>query len=226
MTPRIFARRFAVIALALALAGSATALAAAPTGDHGSIAFYRQVAAAYSRVGSLTASRHGYLTYTVAGSSFRYQQGERPPAGYRPASERIVAILRNGRTVAYVDHAHARGLPTLTIFEDSTGVWASIGGCSYKNPRSSGVLGWGHAFVGLAGNFSPLERSGKVVIVRSTYPWGKTGQAAEVDRFSAATKYWQSYSARVTGGTGAFTFGMNGFKESAARPTLSSAPHC
>jgi hypothetical protein len=214
-----------VAVVALLIVASSSALAGrAPSGDRASIAFYRQVAAAYRHVGTLSATRRGYISYTVAGASFRYVDGKPAPPGYRAAVESIVATLRNGRTINYVDHVRAPRLPPLTIIENATGVWAALGNqpgsCFHKNPRSSGVFGWGYQFVGIYGQFAPMQRSGRsTVTIQSTYAWGKSGaQASETDHFSATKKYWRSLRVQITGGAGAFSWGMTGFRQSPATP--------
>jgi hypothetical protein len=210
--------------------GAATA-ASGPSGDAATIAFYRQVLSAYRTVPAITATRHGYVSYTVSGSTFHYVAAEVAPPGYRRASESVLVLLRGGRVWKYVDHAAAPGLPSLTIIEDATGLWAALnsrpGACYYKNPRSSGVLGWGSQFVGVFGDFAPLRRAGALVTVHSTYPWGKSGaQASEVDQFFARTKYWRSFQVHVNG-SAPFTWTMAGFHEGRA-PSLTAAPtpHC
>ncbi len=225
-------RRLLVLSVAVlvVLVGSGNGLAAqGPTGDAAAIAFYRQVAAAYRHVNSVTMTRSGYLSYVVAGPVFRYVDGQPAPASFHPGVESITAVLRNGRTVGYVDHIDAAGLTPMTIVENSTGVWAALGSnpsCYFKNPRSSGVLGWGAGFVVVVGNFGQLKRSGGLVTVRSSYPWGKTGEAVEVDHFFAASKYWQSFQVHVTGATGSFGWSFTGFHESNSTAALPTTPHC
>ena len=40
---------------------------------------------------------------------------------------------------------------------------------------------------GLYGDFAPMRRAGQTVYVTSTFPWGKTQRATEVDTILAAT---------------------------------------
>ena len=221
-----------VVAALLSVASSSAFVGRAPSGDPATIAFYRQVAAAYRHVGGLSATRRGYISYTVAGTSFRYVDGKPAPPGYRAAVESIVATLRNGRTIDYVDHVRAPGLPPLTIIENATGVWAALGNqpgaCFHKNPRSSGVFGWGYQFVGVFGHFAPMQRSRSTVTIQSTYPWGKSGaQASETDHFSTTNKYWRSFQVQITGGAGAFSWGMTGFRQRHATPKAPTpTPSC
>ncbi len=229
---RVVRARFVfAVTCVVSLSGLASVAAAGsgPTGDASTIAFYRHVASVYRRVPSVALTRRGYLSYVVAGPTFRFVDGEARPPGYRSAVESVVAVLRNGRVAAYVDHARAAGLPPLTIIEDASGVWASDGRCFYRNPRSSGILGWGSSFVGVYGSFAPLQRAGSVVSIRSTFPWGKAGaQAIEIDHFNATTSYWQSYRVAVTGGGApAFAWTETGFRELKTRTTMPAVSrHC
>lgn len=228
---RIGVSSLAVVALVAVVWSPVAAATSAPSGDPATIAFYRQVASAYRNVPSITATRHGYLSYTVTGTAFRFAKGEAPPTGFRPASESLLYFIRNGRIFRYIDRAHAPGLPALTIIEDATGVWAAVnshpGACYYHNPRSSGVAGWGYPFVGVFGDFVPLQKSGNLVTVHSTYPWGKSGaKASETDRFDAKSHNFLSFRAQITGTT-PFTWGMSTFHQGKP-PTLTPvpAPHC
>jgi len=202
--------------------------AGGPTGDPATIAFYRQVQAAYKPVHVLTFHRRGFTAYAVAGGTvFRYTVGEAAAAGLRPASESVLELLRNGRVVKFVDVARASRDPTLTYIEDASGAWAEVATrrCFYRETRLPGV--WGQPFVGVFGDFAPMQRSGGSVIVRSTYSWGgAAGSMSEVDHISAATKQFSSISGRLSG-PGGFSWSINALRPLATAPTAPSpTPHC
>jgi hypothetical protein len=216
-----------VMVVAVCLASEAAG-AGGPTGDAATIAFYRQVQSAYHSVQAITGTRRGFLSYTASSSAFRYYNGQKPPPGYRPATESLLYLIHNGRITKVVDTARAAGLPPLTIIEDASGTWANVsrqpGACYYKNPS---IRERGQQFVGVFGNFSPLQHSGSTVIVRSTYPWGKTGaQASEVDRIAAATKLLLALQVHVNGAA-PFSWSLAGLREEATPSlVLAPSPHC
>jgi hypothetical protein len=214
-------RRVAVVLVVVAAVSCGAAVAAragGPSGDPATITFYHQVQDAYRSVGAIAGTRTGFLSYKVSpGLAFSYRFGQSAPAGYRPARESLLFLFRNGRDVKFVDRASAKGLPPLTIIQDARGAWANVsrrpGACFYRSPGASSLGGVGHPFVGVFGNFSPLKRSGGTVIVRSSYPWGKTGAAAsEVDRISASTKLLLSEQVHVAGAA-PFSFSLGGLRE-------------
>jgi hypothetical protein len=217
--------------VAVCVASSATA-AGGPTGDPATIAFYRQVQSAYRTVHAIVGVRHGYFSYTVAGSVFSFRYGMARPAGLRPATESLLYLFRNGRATRFVDTARAAGLPPLTLIQDASGVWGRAssrpGGCYSKSPGAGNIGGIGQPFVGVFGDFQALRPSGKtVVVVTSTYPWGTAGpQAREVDRISAATKFLLSETVHVSG-PAAFSFSLSGLRETRAPSHVPSTnPHC
>ena len=219
----------AVLAAAMGVV-SVAAGARKPTGDPATIAFYRHVQAAYRSAHAITATRHGFLSYTAASaSSFRYSLGEKAPAGNRAATESLLFLLRNGRITTFVDIAKAPGLPALTYIENANGAWANVattpGACYYKEPRIPGF--WGQQLVGVFGDFSPMRRSGSTIIVHSTYPWGTTGaEMSEVDRISATSKLLLSETGHLIGGA-AFSWGVTGMREPATPSlVLAPSPHC
>lgn len=223
-------RRLWSVALLLALASvlgvAGAAAAGAPTGNQATIAFYRQVAAAYTSVHAITATRHGFLAYEVAGTSYRYTIGERPAPGFVRASESLLYVLRAGKIVTFVDVAHAPGRPALTYIEDASGAWSILAtqNCFSKNPRLPGF--WAHPFVGLFGNFAPLRHSGSTVVVRSTYPWGSLGQMTEVDHIAMASKFFTSISGALAGSAG-FSWSITSLRNIAApSQVLQPTPHC
>jgi hypothetical protein len=220
----------AVVAATLVSAAFGSRLVARD--DPATLAFYKEVQASYRTVPAVLVHRHGFLWYTdtAPGSAFRWVSSKRPPpgGGYKPASESILVLLTNGRVTKYVDTAKAAGMPTLTIIEDSTGLWASLSkkpACYHRSSRAGDVAGWGSQFVGVYGTFSPMETHGDTVIIRSTYPWLRTEQAVEVDRISATTKHLQSYTVTVTG-TSPITF--SAANQNIAKPANVPAPkpHC
>ena len=73
-----------------------------------------------------------------------------------------------------------------------------------------------------------MQRTGGTVTIQSTFPWGKPGAvASETDHFISANKYWRSMQVDVTGGAGAFTWGMSNFRQSHATPNLPTpTPSC
>jgi len=188
-------------------AATLAAVALGASGDPPTIAFYKQVQASYRSVAAVRVERTGFLWYTdtVKGSLVRWLNGRRPPvgAGYKPATESIIALLSGGRVTKYVDTAKAPGLPPLTLIEDSTGFWAALntetGGCFHASTRAADVAGWHSPFVAVFGTFAPMTQQGRTVIVTSTYPWIAGELATEVDHISATTKHLDSYTITVTG---------------------------
>jgi hypothetical protein len=183
------------------------------------------VQAVYRSVHAITATRHGFFSYTASASSFRFYLAAKAPAGYRSATESMLFLLRNGRITTFVDTAKAPGLPALTYIEDASGAWAKTmpGACYYKEPRYS----WGHQWVGVFGDFSPMRRSGSTIIVHSTYPYGTTGaQMSEVDRISGTSKLFLSIAGHLNG-PAAFSWSMTGIREEATPSlVLAPSPHC
>lgn len=234
-TPRLTGyrlhRRAIAGLVAVAITPTAAAAAAAPTGDVAAITFYRQVQAAYKRVPGLRVIRRGYLSYAVAGSRFSYIAATAVPPVYHAAVETILYRMRNGRVTAYADTARAPGEPAVTIEENSSGVWATLdarrGRCYYRNPRSSGVASWSRSFVGVVGNFAPLSRDGRIVTIRSTFPWTPGGgSVTETDHFDASTKYWRFFSVDVSTHH-PFTWSMSSFRELSRGPLLPRThPRC
>ena len=217
---------FAVLAVSVCFA-SAAAAGGGPSGDPAAIAFYRQVESAYGSVHALVATRRGFFSYTAAGSAFSFRYGQKPPPGFRVASERLLYVFRNGRTTKFVDTARAGGMPPLTVIQDASGLWGKVSNCYAHSPGASNFGGVGQRFVGVFGDFSPLQHSGSTVIVHSTYPWGKTGaRATEVDRISAATNLILSLSGHVNG-PASFGWSLSGFRQQGAPTKLPTpTPHC
>jgi len=224
-----FCLRIGVLCLALGIAAPGADRAAAaggPTGDAATIAFYRAAQGAYRNVPAVIENRTGYLSYTSEGSVPRWQYGLRPTAGFTAASESLLVLLSGGVITKYVDTARAPGHAPLSIIEDSSGVWSMAAGkCYFANPRASGVGGWAGQLIGVVGNFAPMRRSGDVVTITSTYPWGKSGTATEIDRISATTKQFISSEIKVM--TAApFTFTIT-FREVLKPATVAAPePHC
>jgi hypothetical protein len=207
---------------------TAASAAGRATGDRATIAFYRQSQLSYRNVPAVQETRRGYLSYTVSGTSFRWQPGK-PSAGYKAATESVLVLLSGGRITKYVDTVRATGLPSLTIIEDATGLWAALndrpGACYYANPRTADVQGWNKQLIGVVGKFAPMQRKGGVVVVRSSFPWGKVGRADEIDRISATTKHFISSQVHVTTAV-PYTFTTTDRVVPKPALVLASAPHC
>lgn len=210
---------------------SAALGAGGATGDAGAIAFYTQAQASYSNVAALRVTRRGYLSYSVQGKTFHWHVSGTPtPAGYKPATESFLVLLKGGRVTKYVDTVKAPALSPLTIIEDANGFWDSLsshpGACYYKQARVADVLGWGSPLIGVTGKFQPVQHQGGDVIVTSTYPFGSTGTATEVDRISASTKHLISTRIHVAGVPSPFTFTVTDQVIAKPAKILAPTPHC
>jgi hypothetical protein len=220
-------------AVAAILASAAVGARAVQRDDAPTIAFYKQVQASYRTVPAVRVRRHGFLWYsdTAPGSLVRWVSAKQPPPGegYKPATESILVLLTGGRVAKYVDTAKAPGLPTLTIIEGPGGLAIALtrkgNTCFHSASRAGDVAGWGSPFIGVYGNFSPMQTQGDTVIVTSTYPWLKSEHATEVDRISAATKHLDSYTVRVTG-TSPITFSATNQDIAKPSPVPAAAPRC
>jgi hypothetical protein len=226
---------FASAASAVSTDVGARAVLSSPTAkdDAPTIAFYKQVQASYRTVPAVRVRRHGFLWYsdTAPGSLVRWVSAKQPPPGegYKPATESILVLLTSGRVTKYVDTAKAPGLPALTIIEGSGGLAVALAKkgntCFHPASRAGDVAGWGSPFIGVYGNFSPMQTQGNTVIVTSTYPWLKSEQATEVDRISATTKHLDSYTVKVTG-TSPITFSATNQDIPKPSPVPGAAPRC
>lgn len=215
---------FAIGVLASTAAGSGSA-----TGDPAAIAFYKQAQAAYRSVPAVRTTERGVFWYEGTGSGgFRYDLYRPPTAsGEKPATLSELWLLRGGRVTKVVWEANAAGLGTIVIIEDSSGMWAKLAhgpaGCYYKQPNFRRV---GKPFIGVVGTFSPLQQGSSVDTVTSTYPWGTSGTATEVDKIATATKQFVFSRTEVSGSSPLTDTESYHTLAKAPALVLTPEPHC
>lgn len=216
------------------VSGAASASLPAASGDAAAIALERKIQKADARVPAITATRRGYLFYNAVGpaGSFGFAYGRGPLAGYRPASESILYVLHGGRIASFVDTARAPGLPALTLIRSAGAAWGRVPPFKCYVTASGltpALSGYGRTFTDVFGHFAPLQRQGRVIIMRSTYPWGGPGgaTATEVDRISGTPKHAFSYRIKVSTIASAPGFSVSGtFHYLAKTPRVPAATHC
>jgi hypothetical protein len=216
------------------VSGAASASLPAATGDAAAIALERKIQKADARVPAITATRRGYLFYTAVGptGSFGFAYGRGMLAGYRPASESILYVLHGGRITSLVDTARAPGLPALTLIKSAGAAWGRVSPVKCYVTASgltSALSGYREQFTNVFGHFAPLQRQGRVIIMRSTYPWGGQGgaTATEVDRISGTPKHALSYRIKVSAIASTPSFSISGTFHYLAKTPLAHAPtHC
>ena len=219
-----------VIALAVCVFASPATGTGSPTGDPATIGFYKRVVSAYHNVPAVMFTVRGNFWYTVSGNAFTFYDGIEHPSNVRAATESILTLLNGGLVTKMVVTAHSPGLPSLTIIQDSTGTWAALqnhpGACFYRQPAQSIGATVHKPFIQLFGKFSPLHNQGSHTLVTSTFPWGKTATATEVDTIAHAS-HILVFSHYTVSGPGAHTFTITYRKlSSAPRLVLAPEPHC
>jgi hypothetical protein len=194
-------------------AGAATpSVSKAPTGNPKTIAFYRQVVAATAKAPGWTATFSGYTAIEESigkQTSVNWEYYDGVPKGYDPAVDHVTAAAAGGRLTWLSDEivpaprTCAKGsvcfLPATLPYQVLLGPSGLEGHFVASGPASlvcwakdhGAVLGYSKVGVptgyGLYGRFYPMRRAGGAELVTSTYPWGATQHATEVDTISIAT---------------------------------------
>ena len=205
---------------------------AAPTGNPKTIAFYRAVVNATRQHKGVVSIQTGFVTMSdeLKSSSFSYFWGRgTSPPGYVRAVEHITIAAANRHVVWVTDDMVPEGctagaggscLPVEFLLSSSGVLWrfdsarlppSSL--CWSSSAAKGDVVG-GYSKIGVAfgyalyGYFYPMKRVGGNEYVTSTFPWGKTQKATEVDKINLATHLPASSIVRIASATGlpAFTY--------------------
>jgi len=230
---RMFRSGAALLCGLLAAAGLTDVAGAtsAPTGNAKAIAFYRSVVNATRAHSGVVVTQTGYVLMTdelgrSSSFSFTFGIGSRRP-GYVPAVEHITIAAVN-RRISWVSDdmvpegctAQAGGscLPVELLLYSGGLLWRfdsprlpASSSCWSSNVRAGTEVA-GYTKTGVAsgyalyGYFYPVKRVGGSDEVTSTYPWGKTQKATEVDTISLATRLPTSSVVHVSAAPGAPAF--------------------
>ena len=212
------ARHPLAVAAGLTLAAATTALAAvpAPTGDAGGIALARLMARAYVGVRGQSYSQRGFVWMAATEgkvSSFRWAYGSGPSPGLSAATEHAVLALSHGKLVWWQDDLTpprcTTGLCTtavpVQIVVDAQGLFYAFGGAT-KHTCYGHLQGTAPYVVGkpvwlVGGHFRAPVIAGGSERLTSTYPWGRTQTATEVDTVSRITHRLLRARVAVSGGS-------------------------
>jgi hypothetical protein len=213
----------------LVLGSWALAASSAPTGNKAAIVLYHRSEAAMAAYQGLAFSGGG-TSYTIDHAIPGFAWGA-TPAGYKRASDDVSVIQRGGVVVEEVDMLSAPGEPSLVIWTAGATRWVvqlqRPGACVWAVPAKGGGMfaTVGQPFVEPDGStFAALQRSGRVEIVRSTYP-DQAATAQETDSINAVSGLWQSSTTVYRGDPrGVFATSMSAFRYTRAKPLVPLPP--
>lgn len=193
----------AVSAGALLWVAAVPAAATGATGDAATLKFYAQVVRATALAPGVSYVYFGYSSVQEStNGTFNWYQSAPPPAGYFPVVDHVHFAQAAGKVIWAEDQmvptsacrpTPARMCHTLTVLLTPSGLFSQVAGAGRCWQRSHGSIlsmtkvGWVAGY-GLYGNFQPMRRVGNTVYVTSTYPWGKTRTATEIDTISYSSR--------------------------------------
>lgn len=188
----------------------ATALAAGATGDPGTIALYRAVAANTDAQRAVVVDQSGYMALSATGGAIAYAFGASPvPAGFKPAHETITIAQHAGRVVWLTDVLHAAATPPAVLFVTRAAAFAGVVtgpgtgvGCFNRIRFTTVPYRAGGPWWSVFGDFRPMATRGNQVLVTVTYAWADGRHVGEIDSIDAARQLIVASSLHVARGAG------------------------